>query len=130
MDGGYNMSTKYPTEYYEFFEKFNEGEYYECHDLLEDIWMTDKQNKFLQGMLQVAVGIYHFENGNIYGSRRLFQSAQKYLQPYRPDYWDLDLEQVLEYIEKALNILPEEKSISIAQVKQIDFPKIKLYLNE
>ena len=113
-----------------FFEKFNEGEYYECHDLLEEIWMTDRQNKFLQGLLQVAVAIYHFENGNIYGSRRLFQSAHQYLQPYRPVFWDLNLEPVIEYIDQSLAILPDEKTISIEQVKQMDFPRIKLKLNE
>lgn len=124
------MNRKYPDEYYEFFKKFNEGEYYECHDLLEEIWMTDKRNKFLQGMLQVAVAIYHFQNGNIYGSRALFQSAYQYLQPYRPKYWDLDLEPVITYIEKGLSVLPEENRISIDEVKKIDFPLIKLYLDD
>ncbi len=121
---------KYPEEYYLFFEKFNQGEYYECHDLLEEIWMTDKRNKFLQGMLQVAVAIYHFENGNIYGSRALFQSSYTYLQPYRPIYWDLDLEPVISFIEKGLSVLPDKKRISLDEVKAIDFPTIKLYLQE
>ncbi|MFX0560222.1 DUF309 domain-containing protein [Tepidibacillus infernus] len=124
------MQRKYPEEYYQFFKKFNEGEYYECHDLLEEIWMIDKQNKFLQGLLQVAVAIYHFQTGNISGSRLLFHSAYKYLQPYRPKYWDLDLEPVIAYIEKALTYLPEEKRITIEEVKKINFPLVKLHLDE
>lgn len=124
------MAGKYPDEYYQFFEKFNLGEYYECHDLLEEIWMTDKQNKFLQGMLQTAVGIYHFENGNIDGSRKLFHSAYRYLQPYRPKYWDLELEPVITFIEKALSVLPLENRISLEEVKKIDFPQIRLHLEE
>ncbi|TCS83132.1 DUF309 domain-containing protein [Tepidibacillus fermentans] len=124
------MFRKYPEEYYLFFEKFNEGEYYECHDLLEEIWLTDRQNKFLQGLLQVAVAVYHFENGNIYGSRALFQSAYQYLQPYRPEYWDLDLEPVINFIEKALAVLPQERRISIDEVTKIDFPKIQLHLKQ
>ncbi len=119
---------KYPDNYYKFFEQFNKGEYYECHDLLEDIWMVDKRDKFLQGMLQVAVAIYHFENGNIYGSRALFNSAYKYLQPYRPKNWDLNLEPVIAFIEKGLSKLPNEDKITIEEVKKMDFPQIKLYL--
>ncbi|WP_405054369.1 DUF309 domain-containing protein [Tepidibacillus marianensis] len=124
------MGKKYPEEYYLFFEKFNEGEYYECHDLLEEIWITDRQNKFLQGLLQVAVAIYHFENGNIHGSRALFQSAYQYLQPYRPFCWDLNLEPVIAFIDQALKILPEQRRISLEEVKQLEFPTIQLYLEK
>jgi len=124
------MSKKYPDEYYLFFEKFNEREYYECHDLLEEIWLPNRQNRFLQGLLQVAVAIYHFENGNIYGSRALFQSAYQYLQPYRPFFWDLDLEPVMQFIDQALQVLPNEKRITLDEVKQISFPTIHLSLEE
>lgn len=124
------MTRKYPEQYYKFFEQFNKGEYYECHDLLEEIWMEDKRNKFLQGMLQVAVAIYHFESGNIYGSRALFNSAYKYLQPYRPRSWDLNLEPVIKFIEEALSVLPKEDKISIKEVKATNFPQIHLKLEE
>ncbi len=123
------MEKKYPEEYYLFFEKFNEGEYYECHDLLEEIWMTEKNNKFLQGMLQVAVAIYHFQNGNIRGAKMLFNSATNYLIPYQPRYWDLDIEPVLQYIQTAIKVLPEEDRITIDEVKKIPFPILKLYLD-
>lgn len=121
---------KYPKEYYQFFEKFNQGEYYECHDLLEEIWMTDKQNKFLQGMLQVAVAIYHFQNGNIKGAKLMFDSSYNYLLNYQPRYWDLELQPVLEYIKVAKNVLPNENRISIGAVKKLDFPILKLHLDE
>lgn len=120
---------KYPNEYYKFFEKFNAGEYYECHDLLEEIWMGDKNNKFLQGLLQMAVAIYHFENGNIYGSRALFKSAHKYLTAYLPIYWELNLEWVIKYIEESLAILPMQDKVPLDELQNIPFKKIKLQLN-
>ena len=124
------MKKKYPEEYYQFFEKFNEGEYYECHDLLEEIWMTEKNNKFLQGMLQVAVAIYHFQNGNIRGARMLFNSSTNYLVPYQPRYWDLELGPVLQYIQDAIQVLPADDRVTIDEVKKIPFPILKLYLDE
>lgn len=121
---------KYPLNYYKFIEEFNKGEYYECHDLLEDIWMVDKKNTFLKGLLQFAVAIYHFENGNISGSRKLFNTSYKYLQDYRPKHWDLNLIPIISFIESALKVLPNENRIPYEQTKLINFPTITLKLEE
>ncbi|WP_232696829.1 DUF309 domain-containing protein [Brevibacillus daliensis] len=116
------MEDKHPQQYLDFFQKFNEHEFYECHDLLEEIWMEQKQNKFLQGLLQMAVGLYHLEYGNIKGARWMFQNAQKYLKAYAPFYWDLDVEDVLNYLECCLQVLPEEDRIPYDNVKKLSVP--------
>ncbi|MCF6092467.1 DUF309 domain-containing protein [Microaerobacter geothermalis] len=120
----------FPEEYYLFFQKFNEGEYYECHDLLEEIWMGQKQNKYLQGMLQMTVGIYHFEYGNIKGARLMLESGKQYLLPYRPFYWGVNVDEVIQFIDQCLSVLPEKDSISLEEVKKIPFPAIQLQLQE
>lgn len=124
------MERSYPKEYYDFFTFFNRGEYYECHDLLEEIWMTEKDNKFLQGLLQLSVGIYHFEYGNIKGSRLLLKSAKKYLTPYLPRYWDLELQPVVDYIERCLQVLPEKDRWPLERLSEIPFPSITLSLDD
>ncbi|MFM1654889.1 DUF309 domain-containing protein [Brevibacillus sp. B_LB10_24] len=124
------MKKSYPDQYYQFFSKFNQGEYYECHDLLEEIWMEDKSNKFLQGLLQLAVGIYHFECGNIKGARFMFGNAAKYLSRYSPRFWDLDVERVLGYLEECLAVLPPVDRIPYQEAKSIPFPYRKLCLEE
>lgn len=98
----------YPEEYYEFFVSFNEGDYYTCHDLLEEIWMTDKENYFLKGLLQMTVAIYHYEYGNVKGARLMMHAGHVYLQKYRPKYWGVDLERVNAFIESCLAILPQK----------------------
>lgn len=122
----------YPLEYYEFFVKFNEGDYYTCHDLLEEMWMTDKGNLFLKGLLQMSVAIYHYEYGNVKGARAMMKTAHEYLQGYRPKYWGLDLEKVYPFIEQALQLIP-------AHVDRVPFeavgnlpklPRLYLYLEE
>nr|WP_263325015.1 DUF309 domain-containing protein [Neobacillus sp. Marseille-Q6967] len=119
---------EYPEEYYEFFIKFNEGDYYTCHDLLEEMWMTDKGNLFLKGLLQMSVAIYHYEYGNVKGARIMMQTAHDYLHEYRPKYWGLDLEKVYPFIESALRIFP--KDVDRVAYEQIDgLPKLhRLYL--
>lgn len=97
----------YPLEYYEFFVSFNEGDYYTCHDLLEEMWMIDKGNLFLKGLLQLSVAIYHYEYGNVKGARSMMKAAHEYLQSYRPIYWGLNLEKVYEFINASLLIIPQ-----------------------
>jgi uncharacterized protein len=120
----------YPEEYYEFFILFNEGDYYTCHDLLEEIWMTDKDNYFLKGLLQMTVAIYHYEYGNVKGARAMMQAAHKYLQQYRPKFWDLDLEKIYPFIEQCLKTFPKDiDRVPYDEASSLpSIPKLYLYL--
>lgn len=118
----------YDPKYLAFFDTFNAGQYYECHDLLEDIWMEQRSNKFLQGLLQMSVALYHYQNGNIKGARTLFASAHRYLQPYQPRFWDVDVELVISYIERCLSLLPSVDRLAVSQARSRPLPVLKLYL--
>ncbi|RHW42627.1 DUF309 domain-containing protein [Neobacillus notoginsengisoli] len=122
----------YPPEYYEFFICFNEGDYYTCHDLLEDMWMEEKGNLFFKGLLQMSVALYHYSYGNIKGARVMMQTANDYLQGYRPKHWGLDLEKVITYIEACQALIPS--SIDRVTYEEVDnlpeLPRLFLYLEE
>ncbi len=47
-------------------KKFNEADYFECHEILEDIWFDVRGNSrdFYQGLLHIAVGFYHLTKIN------------------------------------------------------------------
>ncbi|MBD8070474.1 DUF309 domain-containing protein [Bacillus sp. PS06] len=111
--------TDYPMEYYEFFVKFNEGDYYTCHDLLEEIWLTDKDNLFLKGLLQMTVALYHYGYGNVKGARLMMNVGHSYIQKYRPIYWGIDLEYVNDFIEQCLTIIPQD-------IDQVPFEKVNI----
>ena len=57
---------------------FNAGEYFACHDVLEDFWseLTCPEKPFFQGLIQAAVALFHFEEGNLGGARRMSISAR------------------------------------------------------
>lgn len=63
---------------------FNAGEYFACHDILEEIWSEadELERQFYQGLIHVAVSLHHFEGGNFSGARKMHDSALKYLAPY------------------------------------------------
>ncbi|MGP4078571.1 DUF309 domain-containing protein [Pseudalkalibacillus sp. R45] len=121
----------YPFEYYQFFIKFNEGDYYTCHDLLEEIWMTDKQNLFLKGLLQMSVAIYHYEYGNVKGARLMFQRALECFEPYPNIYWGLDTAELSNFVKECLERLPGLDTVPYDEVEELpDLPDIYLYLKE
>lgn len=122
----------YPLAYYEFFIKYNEGDYYTCHDLLEEMWLEDRENLFLKGLLQMAVAQYHYSYGNVKGARMMMEVAEEYLTPYCPVYWNLNVEKVVHFIQLCRKILPKEiNRIPYEQVQNLpQLPKFTLYMEE
>jgi predicted metal-dependent hydrolase len=78
--------------------QFNSGDYYACHDTLEAIWNDAWQSDraFYQGILQIAVGLYHLKNQNWHGAAILLGEGTSRLPAYLPDYQSIDVETLLE----------------------------------
>ncbi len=76
-------------------ELFNLSEFYEAHEVLEDLWRAEVgPNKlFLQGLIQVAVALHHHSNANFVGARSLLGRAARNLSSYPEDYFNLNLTQ-------------------------------------
>lgn len=68
---------------------FNAGDFYECHEVLEELWMDSQapDRRFLQSLIHFAVGFYHHERGNRNGATRQLHKGLKKIQDYLPD-WD------------------------------------------
>jgi predicted metal-dependent hydrolase len=74
---------------------FNRGDYFEAHEVWEDLWMdyAGPEKKFYQALIQAAVGLLHFCNGNVRGALKLYQSSRDYMQRYGASLLGLDIEQ-------------------------------------
>ncbi|MGQ9767270.1 MAG: DUF309 domain-containing protein [Anaerolineae bacterium] len=57
--------------------QFNAGEYWECHETLEKLWVAERRpvRDLYQGVLQVGVAFYHLRNGNYAGAIKMFRRA-------------------------------------------------------
>jgi len=75
---------------------FNGQQFYQCHDLLEAIWMesTESEKNFYQGILQIAVACYHLGNGNWRGTVILLGEGIRRLADFEPIYQDIDVRQL------------------------------------
>jgi uncharacterized protein len=84
---------EFPEAYLEGVRLFNEREFFACHDVLEELW-TDTlgpERTFYQGLIHAAVSLFHFEEGNLGGARKMFDSTNRYLEPFAPQHMGLDL---------------------------------------
>ncbi|MCH2128885.1 MAG: DUF309 domain-containing protein [Pirellulaceae bacterium] len=88
----------YDPRYLQGIQYFNECEFFEAHEVWEELWAEYQgpSRKFYQGLIQAAVCLHHFGNGNIRGARKLYDSCRsRYLDSYRPSHLGLDLDRFL-----------------------------------
>jgi predicted metal-dependent hydrolase len=111
--------SQHDPRYLQGIEHFNACEFFEAHEVWEDIWQDEHgpSRKFYQGLIQAAVALHHFGNGNVRGARKLFFGFQGYLAPYRPRHLDLDVEKFLADMQRCFAPLA-----SAAE----DFPQLEL----
>jgi uncharacterized protein len=91
------MSDDYPAQYLEGLRLFNAEDFFESHEVLEDLWTEthDEHRKFYQGLIQAAVALLHFGNGNLGGAKKVYLTSRKYLEAYCPVFAGMDVSQFL-----------------------------------
>ena len=82
---------------------FNEGLFFEVHEVLEAVWLTEVEGVrlLLQGLIQIAVGFYHLENNNPRGALSLLTEGSEKVKMYGPDRSGLELDRFLAQVESA-----------------------------
>ncbi len=100
------MRSDFPAEFWQGVEQFNTGEFYACHDTLEAVWIEapESDKKFYQGILQIAVALYHLGNQNLRGAVILLGEGSNRLRAYPVDYAQLD---VHDFIRQAMKLLTD-----------------------
>jgi predicted metal-dependent hydrolase len=76
---------------------FNAGEFFECHEVLEELWRDEPGpiRELYQGILQVGVGFYHLGRGNHRGAVNLLGYGIARLERVPPDAHGLDVRALL-----------------------------------
>ena len=73
--------------------EFNAGQFFECHDTLEEMWtgLRGPSRDFFQGLIQVSVAFYHLDNSNLAGAASMLRRALKRFEKYPDRYFGFDL---------------------------------------
>jgi hypothetical protein len=107
--------------------KFNEGEFYECHEHLEEAWMQEPRRvRFLyQGILQVGVGFYHLQNGNWRGATGLLRNGIARLKEFEPETLGIDVARLVRESERCLRELEELGRDRVGEFDGSKVPKVQ-----
>ncbi len=81
----------------------NGGEYFRAHEVLEDVWRgaAAADKKFLQGMIQLAVGLHHAQNNNRRGALSVLSRARGNLLAYAPAHDNVNVSAICDWISRA-----------------------------
>jgi Domain of unknown function (DUF309) len=89
--------------YYEgYFDCFNRGEYYEAHDILEQLWLKDRHGAngaFYKGLIQLAGAFVHLQKERLRPSDALLKLAGANLAQYAGQHERLSVPAILVLIE-------------------------------
>jgi hypothetical protein len=79
-------------------EKFNRGEYYACHDDLEEAWRQDESavRDLYRAIVQVAIAYYQIEKKNYRGAVKMFLRVRQWLNPLPDRCRGIDIAQLRE----------------------------------
>ena len=103
---------KHSPHYLGYFECFNRELYFEAHDVLEELWLQDRQSSdysYFKGLIQLAGAFVHLQKNRLRPAAALFRLARDNLLKYPSPHHDLNLEKVLEMIESWLKPLEDSK---------------------
>ncbi|MBD2445658.1 DUF309 domain-containing protein [Nostoc sp. FACHB-152] len=127
------MSETMPQEFWQGVEQFNSGQFYACHDTLEALWIeaSEPDKTFYQGILQIAVGLYHLGNDNLRGAAILLGEGSNRLRRYPDSYGSINVEELLSQSAALLKVIQQMGASKIptgnlGENQALPIPKIVL----
>lgn len=119
----------YDARYLTGIEYFNACEFFEAHEAWEELWQDYQgpSRKFYQGLIQAAVCLHHFGNGNTRGARKLYHSCRAYLEPYGAHYEGIDLTKFLGELQNCCRpVLDSQEEFPSVAIEPESIPEIHL----
>ena len=84
---------------------FNRGEFFEAHEVWEELWhlSTGRQYDFIQGLIQTAVALVHYQRENPRGMLNLQQSFHRKLDGMPEWFMELNVRRFLASMDAFLD---------------------------
>lgn len=104
-------------------ELFNEREFFDCHEVLEDYWkhQSAPEKQLTQGLIQIAVAYYHVLRGNRVGALKLLERGIPRVEQFLPSRKRLLLQDFLENVRHDRDLI-----LQSADNSRLIIPKIKV----
>ncbi len=120
---------RFDAHYLGYFECFNQQLFFEAHEVLEELWLSQRgQDKdlFYKGLIQLAGAFVHIQKNRIQPALALLRLAAGNLSKYPSNYESLDLSAVQRLISVWSAAL--EPGLPTTGACQKSWPKLSLHL--
>jgi predicted metal-dependent hydrolase len=117
------------AHYLGYFECFNEQEFYEAHDVLEELWLEQRHKpngSFYKGLIQLAGAFVHMQKQRLRPAAALSKLADANLKKYPHRHEGLDLEEAGRLIGRWIKHL-EDSDYTINPLSESTVPKLHLH---
>ncbi|WP_199614747.1 DUF309 domain-containing protein [Paenibacillus alkalitolerans] len=117
------MASRYPQAYVDYLVHFHgDRDYFECHELLEQYWKEHPNSVYRVtwvGLIQAAVGMYHYRRGNIPGAVKSLTNSLRNCD--KGHLRDLGIEAGL-WLERLEGVRAKLQASPSASYQDIDIP--------
>lgn len=109
-------------------KRFNQGEYYPCHDYLEEAWMADQGpgRDLYRSILQIAISYYQIERGNYRGAVKMLLRVRQWLDPLPDVCRGVNVARLREDVERVYAALTAAGPEGTAEVDRSLFRPVEL----
>ena len=113
--------------YLAFFDCFNQQLFFEAHEVLEKLWLPQRQQSnglFYKGLIQFAGAFVHLQKGRLQPAVALLRLARGNLGGYPAVHYRLNVTEVIELIESWLGKL--EGHVTMNPLTSLGPPELTL----
>ncbi len=107
-------------EYLHGIALFNQGKFFDAHEVLEDVWRAapHDEKKIWQGLIQVAVAFHHYSTGNRVGMRSVLVRAMKNLAGHPRNFHGVQVPRLLQSLTHWLEAFDNHQPLpSLPQIE-------------
>lgn len=97
-------SRPWPGPLLRFVELFNQGDFWESHEVLEAPW-REHRSGFYKALILLASAYVHVQRGNARGVVAQMRKAERAFAPYRPGYLGFGVDALIREAEAARGVL-------------------------
>ena len=94
---GDERSVEAPPELGQAIEQFNRGEFWECHETLEDVWRETHYpfRLFYHAIIKTSVGFHHLTRHNRHGARVKLRDGVELVELFQPEWMGVMTDKLL-----------------------------------
>jgi predicted metal-dependent hydrolase len=114
--------------YLGYFECFNQQLFYEAHDVLEELWLTQRRQPddlFYKGLIQLAGAFVHLQKNRLKPSAALFRLAENNLKQYPPIHRQFNTAAAIDLIKHWVSQL-EHHDFGVNPLSPATVPKLTI----